>query len=220
MKIMKRFIVLVLALLSTSVAQAMYYDRETGLHYNYFRDYDPAGGRYIETDPIGLDGGLNIYEYARSNPLLYTDPLGLTAIMFDPSRGILTVDPQTKGRTPYTMPASSGRPNCGCDETNKNKGPIPKGNYTLNNKQLTNPGALGDIVRNLRGDWGDWRAPLTPSSGTNTHRRSGFFLHGGSYAGSAGCIDVGGGVFGNDQTDQLLKDIMGDPDGTVPVIVK
>jgi hypothetical protein len=77
------------------------------------------------------------------------------------------------------MPASSGRPNCGCDETSKNKGPIPKGHYTLNNKQLSNPSALGDIVRNLRGDWGDWRVPLTPSPGTNTHGRSGFFLHGG-----------------------------------------
>ncbi|WP_082411366.1 RHS repeat-associated core domain-containing protein [Methylogaea oryzae] len=34
-----------------------YYDRETGLHYNVFRDYDPGTGRYIESDPIGLRGG-------------------------------------------------------------------------------------------------------------------------------------------------------------------
>jgi RHS repeat-associated protein len=54
-----------------------YYDKETNLHYNYFRYYEPGTGRYMESDPIGLAGGLNVYEYARSNPLSYTDPLGL-----------------------------------------------------------------------------------------------------------------------------------------------
>lgn len=53
-----------------------YYDQETGLHYNYFRTYDPTTGRYLESDPIGLDGGLNTYGYALQNPLLYTDPTG------------------------------------------------------------------------------------------------------------------------------------------------
>jgi len=56
-----------------------YYDKETGLHYNYFRDYEPGTGRYVEADPIGLAGGLNVYGYANQNPLSFTDPLGLIA---------------------------------------------------------------------------------------------------------------------------------------------
>lgn len=54
-----------------------YLDEESGLHYNYFRDYDPVTGRYVESDPIGLPGGLNTFAYASANPLLYVDPLGL-----------------------------------------------------------------------------------------------------------------------------------------------
>lgn len=54
-----------------------YYDQESGLHYNYFRDYDPGLGRYIESDPIGLEGGLNTYGYVESNPLAWFDLDGL-----------------------------------------------------------------------------------------------------------------------------------------------
>lgn len=53
------------------------HDAETGLHQNYYRDYDPVIGRYLTTDPIGLAGGLNPYEYAASNPVTKVDPLGL-----------------------------------------------------------------------------------------------------------------------------------------------
>ncbi|HEX5084340.1 MAG TPA: RHS repeat-associated core domain-containing protein, partial [Blastocatellia bacterium] len=57
--------------------QGQYADQETGLHYNFFRYYDPELGRYINQDPARLDGGLNLYEYAL-NPLNWIDPLGLS----------------------------------------------------------------------------------------------------------------------------------------------
>ncbi|MDO8465713.1 MAG: RHS repeat-associated core domain-containing protein [Gallionella sp.] len=54
------------------------HDKETGTFYNYFRDhYFAELGRYGQSDPIGLRGGLNTFTYALSNPLKWVDPLGL-----------------------------------------------------------------------------------------------------------------------------------------------
>uniref|UniRef100_UPI002AB5E3B2 RHS repeat-associated core domain-containing protein n=1 Tax=Burkholderia cepacia TaxID=292 RepID=UPI002AB5E3B2 len=59
--------------------QGQYLDRETGLHYNRFRFYDPDIGRFITQDPIGLNGSVNLYQYA-PNPLAWIDPLGLMVL--------------------------------------------------------------------------------------------------------------------------------------------
>lgn len=54
-----------------------FYDKESGLHHNYFRDYEPRTGRYIESDPIGLVGGPSTYAYVEANPTSAFDPFGL-----------------------------------------------------------------------------------------------------------------------------------------------
>jgi len=50
---------------------------ETGLNQNYFRHYDPAVGRYVESDPVGIDAGVNTYLYSLANPVSHFDATGL-----------------------------------------------------------------------------------------------------------------------------------------------
>lgn len=57
-----------------------YFDAETGTTYNYYRDYDPRIGRYIESDPNGLRGGINTYAYVGGNPLTSVDVYGEQAL--------------------------------------------------------------------------------------------------------------------------------------------
>ena len=54
------------------------------MHYSYFRDYDPGIGRYVQSDPIGLEGGPNLYLYGLSNSVRFTDPLGLDVLPRQP----------------------------------------------------------------------------------------------------------------------------------------
>ena len=61
-----------------------YFDRETGLAYNWMRDYDPSVGRYVQSDPSGLLGGGNTYLYVFAMVLVGTDRSGLITCTFDP----------------------------------------------------------------------------------------------------------------------------------------
>nr|WP_232371399.1 RHS repeat-associated core domain-containing protein [Pseudomarimonas arenosa] len=89
------------------------FDRETGLHYNYYRDYDPSTGRYIQSDPIGLEGGINPYVYVAAQPLVAWDAEGLRY----PGSAI----PQPK---PGKPPRSPAKPlNCNCGPSSGGKAP-------------------------------------------------------------------------------------------------
>lgn len=62
------------------------YDAVSGLSYNYFRDYEAATGRYVQSDPIGLVGGVSTYSYVLANPLMAVDSLGLETCVVTTSK--------------------------------------------------------------------------------------------------------------------------------------
>ncbi|MBK6436445.1 MAG: RHS repeat-associated core domain-containing protein [Rhodanobacteraceae bacterium] len=68
------------------------FDAESGLNYNYFRDYEAATGRYVESDPVGLSAGMSTFGYSLQNPIVVFDPDGLKSwICGRPMRGLSLV---------------------------------------------------------------------------------------------------------------------------------
>jgi len=86
-----------------------YFDKETNLSYNFHRDYDASIGRYLQSDPIGLDGGINTYTYVGGSPLLKKDPRGLDSPSIDPPN-IPSDPPGTPADGTYRCKAKLGEP--------------------------------------------------------------------------------------------------------------
>jgi RHS repeat-associated protein len=183
------------------VYPGQYYDQETGLHYNYFRYYDPTTGRYITPDPIGLEGGINLfayvdsvgkphsgtnlYAYTENNPVNFVDPLGLARATFDGSSISLWSD---SGVYIGTWSASSGR---GGGINESWLGPIPPGLYYAEPGSTQTVSIFSPIWLFWgRESWGTQRLPLIPDPNTETYGRSHFFIHGGSRKQTAGCIQI------------------------------
>ncbi|OCG40160.1 hypothetical protein A9G29_01065 [Gilliamella sp. Fer2-1] len=110
--------------------QGQYYDEETGLHYNLNRYYDPFTGRYITQDPLGIQGGLNSYQYVNGDPINWIDPLGLIKVENNGFEGIAG-----KGAT-VTKPATGA----------ENAANNPKLNAQLASQEIANGHAFDKHV--------------------------------------------------------------------------
>ncbi|OFO28224.1 hypothetical protein HMPREF3050_11380 [Neisseria sp. HMSC065D04] len=89
--------------------QNQHYDEETGLHYNFFRYYDPEIGRFTQQDPIGLMGGGNLYVFAPNNQQ-WIDPLGLNSLAqcLNPANTIQCAEAGMISAPPVTAPTTVG----------------------------------------------------------------------------------------------------------------
>lgn len=150
-----------------------YRDRETNTFYNFYRDcYDPATGRYCQSDPIGLAGGINGYQYALSNPLSFIDPTGLDVTI-------------AINRTTYTSNSIVGTINVTSTVTNQSFS-----GYTLENASPPNPNlpvSPGTYSASVRTDYTPNRIQLN-----NVPNASGVQIHKGNTASNVvGCFAAG-----------------------------
>jgi RHS repeat-associated protein len=106
------------------------FDAETGLHQNGFRDYHPALGRYLESDPIGLAGGANTYAYVGGNPMKGIDPLGLQDTYINGNAYPLATNGLTSVSNCYGV-SITGNSNAGFNNSTGEVDRILRDNYTL-----------------------------------------------------------------------------------------
>ena len=161
-----------------------YADVETGTHYNYFRDYDPATGRYVQSDPLGLVGGISTYAYANSNPIIFIDPDGRLCI-YSQGTGSLRC---TNDRTNAVYLECEGYSGTGTGRNNPdaqdqaNTGPLNRGDYTVGGSRRST--RTGPGVRDLT------PAPGNDMRNNQGGNRSDFQIHGDNARNDAsnGCI--------------------------------
>jgi len=124
------------------------FDGQAGLHGNGFRDSDPATGKYVESDPIGLLGGTNTYAYVVGNPNSNSDFFGLATckLIFDDGKGTLHCEPDSASHAAVSIPVSSGNNGGGSSCKNNHqcdskvgRGPIPVGCWRWTSGSTSKP---------------------------------------------------------------------------------
>jgi RHS repeat-associated protein len=142
-------------------------------HYNLARDYDPAIGRYVESDPIGLDGGTNTYAYAEDKPTSNVDPSGRYDCTYSISLHQMNCTPSFPGDPSFSssnyVTGNNNIPGpapCNCQNNPSASpfpfhGPLPIGDYTIGRQRA-----------------GSSRRSLAPDSATAALGRDSFQLHG------------------------------------------
>jgi hypothetical protein len=128
-------------------------------------------------------------------------------------------------RSGMLFPAVSGKPNekGQFDYSTERqkipyKGPIPEGEYWIQPSQMWENNWLKSIIRTPRSAWGNFRLTIHPYPKTITHGRGGFFIHGGTIPGSAGCIDLTKHI--DNFVEQLKKELEGLPECYIPLTVR
>ena len=165
-----------------------------------FRFYDPEAGRFTQLDPVGY--GINWYEYAGGNPLVWVDPWGLIHVIFSGEHLKIYAD---SGQLLYITDAFSGSVGLGAGDVTKPFGPMPPGEYriVLEGAGFWTSSRLAALLPGYwtgspseHDSWGNVRIPLAPVGalrGRYPTRGFQFYLHGGRSIGSHGCLDVGPG---------------------------
>jgi RHS repeat-associated protein len=144
-----------------------YRDRETNTFYNFYRDcYDPATGRYCQSDPTGLAGGINTYTYVDGNPLIYIDPLGLDWILVNGGTSGTATYYNSAGQALLNMPFNSGYGKNQNDPTVTGQGRTPDGRYEIT--QPTHPRDDSDSFCDEKGNC--WSVPMDPQFKTPNDR--------------------------------------------------
>jgi hypothetical protein len=98
------------------------------------------------------------------------------------------------------------------------KGPIPAGEYWIQPSQMWENNWFKNLVRTPRSAWGNFRLTIHPYPSTETYGRGGFFIHGGSIPGSAGCIDLT--VHIDKFVKQIENELKGLPECYIPLTVR